>query len=154
MARWAGIEVVGGDVTVVVADVPTSGPIVVEADLCWPLQKGNRSNAYKIMHQQVLDYLTQSKVAHVVVKASAKSFGGTTVKHLESAELRGVVIAAAAAVTKVSPIAKNTISRNFGERKMDEYVKDDAFWKVEVAGVALRKGSREAAMLLLWARDE
>jgi hypothetical protein len=154
MARWAGIAVVGTEITIVGANIPNDGPIVIESDQTWGLQKGEKADAYKIMHQQVFDHLTQSKVERVVIKASAKSLGGTSLKHLESAELRGVVISAAASASKVTITAKNAISRNFGERKMDEYVKDDSFWKAEVAGVALRKGSREAAMLLLACREQ
>ena len=73
--------------------------------------------------------------------------------HLESAELRGVVIAAARSICPVRSVTKATISRRFGERSVDEYVADDEFWSENVQGVHLRAGSREAALLLIADRD-
>jgi hypothetical protein len=58
-----------------------------------------------------------------------------------------------ATVTKTSCLAKAQVSRNFGERKADEYLKDDGFWKKAVIGGKLRSGSREAALVILAARD-
>lgn len=152
MGHWVGIAVVGDKVTIVGATVPATGPIVIEYDVTWTLQTGNRADAYKFMHHQIADYIGSKSVVNVIVKASAVS-GSTKLSHLTSAELRGVVIcAAASSAANVSVLAKNNISRNFGDRKMDEYLKDDAFWTAEVAGVHLRNGSREAAMLLLASR--
>jgi hypothetical protein len=86
-----------------------------------------------------------------IIKGSAVSLGGTKLAHLEAAELRGVVAAALASVTKVSYESKANISRNFGGRKVDEYLKDTSFWTKEASG-DLRVGSREAAMVILAAR--
>ena len=77
------------------------------------------------------------------------SRGGVKLAHLESAEVRGVVIAASRSVCPVSCVKTATISRTFGKRKVDEIVRDEAFWKENVAGVPLRAGSREAALLLI-----
>lgn len=151
MAHWVGIAVVGDKVTVVGATVPATGPIVIDYDHTWTLQKGSRPDAYKFMHHQVTDYLGSKNVDKVIVKASAIS-RSATLSHLTSAELRGVIICAAASVADVSVLAKANVSRNFGDRKVDEYIKDDGFWTKEIAGVALRNGSREAAMLLLFSR--
>jgi hypothetical protein len=52
--------------------------------------------------------------------------------HLEAAELRGVVLAALATATKTVTIQKAKISKTFGKRKADEYLKDDSFWSGEV----------------------
>ena len=59
------------------------------------------------------------------------------------------MIAAAASVCPVRTIVKATISRTFGTRNVDEYVKDDEFWNENVQGVKLRGGSREAALILI-----
>ena len=61
--------------------------------------------------------------------------------------------AAATACKKTECLAKAGISRTFGSRKVDEYVRDDGFWKSNVTGT-LRAGSREATMVLLAARDK
>jgi hypothetical protein len=72
--------------------------------------------------------------------------------HLDAAELRGVVMCAAT-VSTVQCLAKNLVSRKFGERKVDEYIKDGGFWDTNMTG-DLRAGSREAAMMLLAARGK
>ncbi len=100
------------------------------------------------MHDQVVDYLPNNKIDRVVVKASAFSQSSGK-SHLDAAELRGVVMAAAATVATVSVRAKAQISKTFGARKFDEYLKDDEFWSKEISGAALKKGSRDAALLLL-----
>jgi hypothetical protein len=40
--RWLGVVVAGDTVTIVAAEVSTSGPIEIVADLTWDLQKGTR----------------------------------------------------------------------------------------------------------------
>lgn len=82
------------------------------------------------------------------IKASAVSMGGTKKAHLEAAELRGVALAAAAAVCEVCSVSKSTTSRTFGDRSVDEYLKDDTFW--DGHGLAsLKKGMREAAFTVI-----
>ena len=72
---------------------------------------------------------------------------------MTSAEVRGVIIAAAASVCEVKVLSKSLISRTYGERKVDEYLEDDAFWREQTQGGTLRKMSREAAMLVIAARN-
>jgi hypothetical protein len=146
--RWLGVLVSSEKVTVVDAIVDGDKPIVVEADSTWSLQTGDRASAYALMYKRLADYVENNNVALVVLKGSAVSLGGMSLKHLESAELRGLLIGAAASKTSVSTVAKAHITRTFGDRKVDEYLKDDEFWK-ELAGKALRSGSREAGLLLL-----
>lgn len=150
--RWIGIVVSGDRVTLVDAEVPKAGPLALQSDQSWSLQGGDRANAYDVMYRRVRDYIQEHGIARTVIKASALSQGGVRMGHLDSAELRGVVMCAAAAST-VKCLAKNLISRRFGERKVDEYVKDTDFWDANVTG-DLRAGSREAAMMLLAARDK
>jgi hypothetical protein len=150
--HWVGVTVSGDKIIVVDAQVDTTGPIVVISDLTWKLQAGARSAAYSVMHRQLGDHLGHGSVKRVVIKASAVSRAGGSQAHLNAAELRGVVMAASASVTEVVVVAKAQISRTFGARNVDEYLADDGFWTTEVAGVSLRGGSREAALLLLAAR--
>ncbi len=156
MKRWVAFVVVGDAVTVVDTEVPDNPdePLTIILDDTWKLQKGDRGSAYAVLHQRCTDYLRESRIDTVVVKASALSQGGTKLGLLSSAEVRGVVIAAASAVCSVKVITKALISRTYGERKVDEYVQDDDFWQKKLQGAALRKASREAAMLLVATRDK
>jgi hypothetical protein len=150
--RWLGIVVRSDEIVLVDAEVPDSGPLLLQGDHSWQLQKGARGAAYVVLHQQVADYVRENGIDRVVVKGSAVSLGGTKLVHLHAAELRGVVLCAAATETSTQTVSKNHISRTFGDRKVDEYVKDDRFWSSQVTGAKLRVGSREAAMILLAAR--
>lgn len=146
--RWLGVVVVGDKVTIVDTEVSDSGPLKIVADLTWDLQKGDRAQGYRVMADRIANHARENKIFNAVIKGSALSQGGTRLAHLESAELRGVAMAALASVTNVQSTKKGHISKHFGDRKADEYLADDAFWKKEISGT-LRKGSREAALLIL-----
>lgn len=143
----AGVVVSGDKVTVVVANDDVT-PIEIMIDDQFKLQAGDVSQAYKVMHQRVKDFFKANPVGLVLVKASAVG-KGMKLAMLTSAELRGVVIAAAAECTQVKQLAKASVSKTFGERKVDEYLQDDAFWSGAITGGTLRSGSREAAMLIV-----
>jgi len=149
--RWLGIVVASDKITMVDVEVPETGRLIIQADNSWPLQKGDRAAAYKVMHQRVADYAKEHNIGRVVIKSSAVSLGGTKKSHLEAAELRGVIMSAAAEATQTMCLAKSKISKTFGKRKVDEYIADEGFWDAEFSG-RLRAGSREAAMILLAAR--
>lgn len=151
--RWLGITVASDRVTIVDAEVPSKGPLVIQADHSWNLQHGSRSTAYNVMHQRIADYAREQKISRAIVKGSAVSLRGTKKVHLEAAELRGVVMCALAGVTAVDLESKARMSRSFGTHKVDEYLKDHAFWTANVTGSDLRVGSREAAFVLLAGRD-
>lgn len=150
--RWLGVHVSGEAVTIVCADLDKDGPITIVADETWKLQGGDRSQAFRTMYTRLVDYASEQKIAKVVIKESAISLGGMKKAHLHAAELRGVAICALATACEVKQVAKASISRNFGERSADEYLKDDGFWKENLAGARMRSGSREAAMLILASR--
>jgi len=152
LERWVGIVVSGDTLTLVDAEVPKTGPLNLQSDQSWSLQDGDRASAYDIVYRRVRHYIQEHGIARTVVKASALSQGSTRMGHLTSAELRGVVMCAAAAST-VQCLAKNSISRRFGKRKVDAYVKDSNFWDENIVG-DLRAGSSEAAMMLLGARNK
>ena len=147
--RKVGIVVGSDRVIVVDVDMTASDSMTIIADHSWPLQTGSRCQAYAVMHQQVVNYLTEQSIEKVVIKASAVNRGGTKKAHLQAAELRGVVLAAAASVTETQEMAKASVSRGYGTRKADEYLKDDGFWDNVIVGGELRIGSREAALVLL-----
>ena len=148
--RWLGVTVSGDKAIVVDLDVPDGDETInVIADFSVKLQKGSRPSAYASLVHEISDYAREKNINHAVVKGSAVSQQGRPkLAHLESAELRGAVIAALAAVCPTETVTKASISRNFGDRKADEYVNDDSFWDEHFEGT-LRSGSREAAFCVL-----
>ena len=154
-SRRVGFVVVGEAITVVDAQVPDDGalPITVLSDSTWALQKGNRGSSLAVLHQRCADYLRENHIDFVVVKASALPTGAAKLALLASAEVRGVVIAAAASVSRVEILSKAVVSRTYGDRKVDEYLKDDDFWDEHAVGHRLRKTSREAAMIVIASRN-
>jgi hypothetical protein len=96
--RWLGLGASKDGVIYVDVQVPDDdGPIVVVADDNWKIQKGDRSGAYSVLHQQCADYIRENHIQDVVVKASAvMGKGAAKLGMLHSAEVRGVIIAAAA----------------------------------------------------------
>lgn len=153
---WTGITVSGDSVIVVGFSIPIKdgglNTFRLEEDITWRLQKGDKACAYRVMYERVINHIRESNTVYVVIKGSATS-SNTTVKHLYSAELRGVIIAAASSVTKhVMIIPKSTTSRKFGTRKADEYIHDDTFWHSCGLDSSLRKGSREIALIVMDAK--
>ena len=153
--RWLGLSASKDTVTVVDAEIPDDdGPIVIVSDDSWRIQRGDRAAAYSVLHQQCTDYIKDNGIQAVVVKASAvMGKGSAKLGHLTSAEVRGVAMAAAGSVCPVKALSKAIISKTYGDRKVDEYVADDAFWAAETTGGDLRKMSRETAMLIIAARN-
>jgi hypothetical protein len=156
VARWLGLNASRDAVTVVDAEIPDDdGPIVIRSDGTWRVQKGERAAAYSVLYRQCADYVRENGIGTVVVKASAVAGrGSATLGLLLSAEVRGVVMAAAASQGPVKTLSKGVVSRTYGDRKVGEYVADDSFWAAHTRGGALRRLSRETAMLLIAARDE
>lgn len=153
--RWLGLSASKESVTYVDAEIPDDdGPIVLIADDTWKIQKGERPASYNVIYQQCADYVRENRIDTVFIKASAVTGKGMAkLGMLESAEVRGVVISAAASACPVSLLKKGVISRTYGKRNVDDYVADDSFWEEHTTGGRLRKMSREVAMLLVAARN-
>lgn len=154
--RVLGLTASSDTVMVVDAEVPDAPgePITILMDTSWRIQKGNRAQAYAVLHQLCADYARENKVDTVLVKASAVPQGSARLALLTSAEVRGVVLAAAASVCSTKDVSTSLISRTFGDRKVSEYVQDDDFWASVTKGGSIRKSSREAAMLIVASRGE
>ena len=143
--RLIGVTVGSGQVNVVLLSQETNGSFTLDEETTLKLQDGDRASAYSVMHGQFLDYVLQHASACVCVKRSAVSRRGTTLAHLEAAELRGVILAAASqANAEVRTVSKAATSRTFGDRKVDQYLRDDGYWNGIGLG-GLKKGMREAA---------
>jgi len=155
VTKIASFVISGDSVKVLVAQMPDdpAEPIVLELDQTWHLQSGAREPALNVLHQRCASFLKEQKIKSVVLKASAAPRSAATLALLQSAEVRGVITAAAASQAQVQSLSKSAISRGYGDRKVDEYLDDDSFWQDKVTGLALRKGSREAAMLIVAARE-
>jgi hypothetical protein len=153
--RCVGFVVVGEVITMVDARIPDDpgDPLTVIGDDTWKLQNGERASAYAVLHQRCADYLRENEINFAVIKGSALPTGSARLGLLTSAEVRGVIIAAAASVCEVKILQKGLISRTYGGRKVDEHLRDDVFWSEYAQGGRLRKTSREAAMLLVAARN-
>jgi hypothetical protein len=145
--RWLGLVVASEGIDAVDLEVPASGPLVVQMQTRWKLQAGARPAAYAVMFRRIADHVRENSISQVVIKGSALS-NITKMVHLEAAELRGVAAAACAAHSTVTFGFRAQISKNFGSRDTDEYLKDSGFWQSEVAG-DLPVGRREAAFLVL-----
>lgn len=153
--RWLGLTASKEGVIYVDVGVPDDdGPIVVLADDTWKVQKGDRSAAYSVLHQQCTDYIRENHIERTVVKASAVTGKGMAkLGMLEAAEVRGIVIAAAASFCEVKQLKKGSVSKTYGDRNVDDYVADDSFWAKNTKGGKLRKMGRETAMLLIAERN-
>ncbi len=151
--KWCGITVSGDNVIMVCLEFDVHGNATVIEDTTLRLQDGSRPEAYRTMYERAHQHLEENKIEFVAIKGSAVSQRGrATLAHFESAELRGVVMAAASqSPADVISIKKAVISRTFGDRKADEYVADDDFWE-DAINDTIRKGSRESALLILAAR--
>ena len=148
--RWLGVVVAGDRVTLVDESAARRANHDRRSNIL-KLQNEDRPEAYCAIAKQVRDYAKEANIQKCVIKASAVSRGGTTLSHLESAELRGVISCALREVAPVEATTKAKISKTFGERKADEYLGDDEFWNGAVQG-SLRGGSREAALVILAVR--
>ncbi|VVO01574.1 hypothetical protein [Pseudomonas fluorescens] len=149
-SRCVGLVVGANEVTVVDTSIPDDpeAPITLIRDETWKLPTGDRSKAYDTVFHRCKDFLEGHKVDQVVIKGSALSQSGAGMGLLEGAELRGIIMCAAASSCETRVLKKDVISRTYG-RKVDDCVKDDAFWEEHLDGASLRKGSREAAMLVV-----
>src|SRR4051812_5789845 len=142
--KLAGISLASDGIDIVVLSKASSGQFTLLEEQSFNLPTGDRAKAYHTIYGQVADFFEHRDIHCVCMKESAVSLGGTKKGHLTSAELRGVIQAAAASICDVKLMNKAATSRSFGSRKVDEYVKDDAFWIG--AGLSnLKKGKREAA---------
>ncbi len=150
--KWVGFSVTSN--IVIVGLHFRDDVIEVLDDDTWSLQRGDKPDAYRVVYERVLNYLRERDLQNIAIKGSIASTHSGALTHLYAAELRGVVMAAAAQVaTDVRVITKSTISKSFGNRKTDEYVADDSFWR-ETLETQVRKGSRETALAILAARKK
>ena len=150
--NWVGITVSGEQLNLVHIQFNNANELpLVADDHTLKLQKGDRPQSYNVMYERVRNYLRDRNIEYVAIKESAAS-KNTSLSHLFAAELRGVVIAASSSVlSDVRTIKKAVISRTFGERKVDDYISDNSFWELSLEG-NLRKGSREAALVVIAAK--
>lgn len=150
--RWMGLVVTSQKAVCVEIEFNAADEPTLVADRTILLQEGDRPAAYHAWFENLRDQVSQNGVGFVAIKSSLASRRSTPLSHFEGAELRGVTAAAASAGgASVEMVNKAGVSRRRGHRKVDEYVGDDSFWN-GAAWNRLRKGSREAALLVLVAK--
>ena len=151
--KWLGVVVSGSQVNVAHLEIDNDSA-TVENQFTWKLQSGDSVSAYTEMAERFSDYIKNNAIDNVVIKSSAVGQARPTLAHLKSAELRGAIsVASSGAGASTQLVQKAVISRTFGERKADEYVRDDSFWEDSVTG-ELTKSRREAALLVLSQKDK
>ena len=149
MTTWVGIIVSRSDLVLVRLRIDTeTGVAEVIDDKTLKLQPGARGQAYRKAQEWLVTYFRENRPSHVVVKGSAlPGRGGAKLGLLEAAEFRGAVMACVIEASCALEVSKKaSLSRTFGERKVDGYVADDSFWEGKFDG-SLRKGSRETALI-------
>jgi hypothetical protein len=153
--NWFGIDVRGEEVTLLGLRLAETGEITeVLIEDTWNLQTGDRGAAYAVMFDRLINCLAEQPVDYIAVKASeANSF--LRLPHLQSAELRGAVITAAAkSGGRLFLVPTGIISRMYGGRNNEQYIQDDEFWERKLTEHSIRKKSRQAAMLIFMARRQ
>lgn len=144
--------VVGSDkVTLVEGDISADGTVTLIKDEIFDLEDGERHRAYGVMHRRVADRFSSGADKVVLKASSAGKFTGTQ-GALNAAELRGVFLSALPNRVEVVQFHAKTVSRDFGSRKLGDYLKDEDWWAAKFSG-ACRKGSREAAFLIIASID-
>ena len=147
--KLAGIKVSGDSLDLVVLSQDGAGKFTLVNQTTLQLQADDRAAACNTFHGQLADYLSQRKVECTCIIGSAVMPGrSATLALLHSAELRGVAMAAAASVGDTKIATKASVGRKLGDRKCEEYVKDDKFWD-ELDIIGLKKGMREAALVVI-----
>jgi hypothetical protein len=147
-----GITVDSKCVTFVIGDVHND-KVTIQADDTHHLHKGNRPAAYRLMRERLTQLFAASKIRKIVIKGSAIGHRSATKALLEAAELRGVCMSAVPDGIEIDVVDKGHVSRNYGSRKFDDYTSDDEYWNENFLGKTVRKGSRDAAFLLLVTRS-
>ena len=148
-----GVVVGSEHVVLIEGAVGSDGLISLIKDETFDLEDADRHHAYAVMHRRIVDRFGGGKIEKVVVKASSGGKFAAKQGVLHAAELRGVVLSAIPDSIEVVQSHKKTVSRDFGSRKVDEYLKDDKWWAANFKGDC-RKGSREAAFLIMAAASE
>jgi hypothetical protein len=143
-----GIAVGANHVDVVIVDGargPDTLTLVISRRL--ELQQGDRALAFRALGDQLSNILHEAKAATVFIKRSA---AGPHVKlgHLEAAELRGMVFFVATGSARVTAINPTALARTFGNRKPQEYIKNDDYWKDRNLA-ELEKRYRDPCLLII-----
>lgn len=150
--QWMGIIASSGQILAVHLEINSDQTKLIN-QFTWKLQTGDEPSAYAVMYDRIKEYVENHNIQDVVIKGSAVGKNKATLAHLKSAEVRGVACVASVvggADTKL--VQKGTVSRTFGNRKVDDYVKDNSFWDDQALD-DVTKGRREAALLILSQKD-
>lgn len=139
-------------VLIVSASVPLEGPLQVSGAETWTLVPGERPQAYAALRWRIQDYLSAHAISFVAYRGAESSKFGTGPQAYLASELRGVVLSALGEIgIRSKAFKKGVVSRTFGPQKVDDYLRDDDFWRSNCIG-DIPRSHREAAFYLCVAR--
>lgn len=141
-----GVVVGSKKLILVEGNIENDGTVTLIKDETMDLQTGDRPAALRNMHQRINDRLSEG-VDKVVMKASSGGRFAAKTGVLHAAELRGVFLSAIPDQVNVVETHAKTVSKGKSQ-KIKDYLADDDYFSDNFTGVALRKGSREAAFLM------
>ena len=149
--KAVGVVIVSDKIVMVEGDVRADGTVALTKDEAFDLEDGERHLAYNVMHRRIADRFS-SGADRVVLKASSGGKFSGTQASLNAAELRGVFLSALPHRVDVIQLHAKNVSRDFGSRKIGDYIKDEVWWSQNFTGNC-RQGSREAALMIIASLD-
>lgn len=121
--KWAGFSAKGSN-SVALVLLDQDATLQVCKDEEWPLQKGERHDAYGVMFKSIINYIEEYRIEEIVIRGSGRPQSSCGIGHLHAAELRGVIMAAAvsssANVTVLDPSAVTRASKGKKDREAGE----------------------------------
>ncbi|MDP2520905.1 hypothetical protein [Shimia thalassica] len=146
MTVSVGAVVSSKKIILVEGHVEVDGTITLIKDETMNLETGDRPAALRQMHKRVKDRLSEG-VDKVAVKASSGGRFAAKTGVLHAAELRGVFLSAIPNQVEILETHAKSVSKGKSQ-KIGDYLNDDDYFSKNFTGVELRKGSREAALLM------
>jgi hypothetical protein len=146
---YSGIAVGADYADVVVVGAERGNDTIKELIVARKLQleRGPRPQAFRSLGEQLCNILREAGVLEVFIKKSSAG-RHVTLSHLEAAEVRGMVFFAASGVAQVTAVNPTVLSKTFGTKKTQEYLKDDRFW-ADRALEELEKQYRDPCLLVI-----
>lgn len=152
--NWLSFIASPNEALVVSASVPSEGPLQVSGVETWPLDPGERPQAYAALRRRIQAYLSAQAISFVAYRGAASSQFGTGPQAYLAAEIRGALLSALGeGCVRSRAFTKGVVSRRFGTQKVGDYLRDDGFWRANCIG-DIPRSHREAAFYLFVARGE
>lgn len=152
MSIECGIVTGGDHIDLVIGNFEADRTVTVTTARTLTLGSGTRAAQLCSIAEQLRTVLREANVENCYVRGSAYSMG-MKLAHLESAEVRGIAVIVAGSVSNVTLLAPAVVGRTFGDRKPQEYLSDNSFWKQQGCE-SLAKKYRQACLQILAGNPE